>query len=219
MVKVQLDRSGSFVGKIEDVSWDTWMSQDETIEQEGLVVEVDAFQYPIRYSASKTGNGKIVAVSNAGVFLERLYELGFPTDEEFDTNELIGHTFAWAQEEIGEGDWARTIRLPQELIKEAPTKEEKEVEEVGEEIDLTSYAGEAEETPVEKAGMSTEETYLLTAVHELGGKSISRDQVFNELLRRGYGNIIASWKDIKDSLKDKGRLRENKDGSLSVVEK
>lgn len=218
MVKVQLDRSGSFVGKIEDVSWDTWMSQDETIEQEGLVVEVDAFQYPIRYSASKTGNGKIVAVSNAGVFLERLYELGFPTDEEFDTNELIGCTFAWAQEEVGEGDWARTIRLPQELIEEAPVKEEKELEEVGEEIDLTSVTGE-EEAPAEETGMSTEETYLLTAVHELGGKSVSRDQVFNELLRKGYGDIIASWKDIKDSLKDKGKLRENKDGSLSIVKK
>jgi len=182
MVNIYLDRSREGIpGKIRNTEWSSWKSKDGNTTMEGLVIHIEDWEFPIRYSAAKTTERGINPVSNLGAFLNKLTELGIKAEEKnFDTTQLHGKTFVWNRIEVGGGDFLRKIQLPTAILETA---------------EMTGIEIEKEEVKAE-----TTEELTNTLKEILKEKALTDSQILNELIKLDKKHLIVPFTEKKEEL-------------------
>ena len=207
MVKCHVATQNS--GTIKSVEYGEFEYAGTDRTSKGLIVEIEESDMLINYAGEMSDSGVIVPVSNAGEFLKALGELGYDTDKsEFDTDELIGKEFLFENREVGDGKWKRTIRnIPvEEVISE----------------DTTFTNGDIPAETVEDTSKSTDDSKftVYSAIENYPTEengNCTKGKLVNLFIKKQSAYLIDGLDDILEDLVNKGKIKETKDGKLSVV--
>ena len=198
--------SGSAPGEITSVEWTTWTSKDGTYNFEGFEIEIDGWEYPLRYSASVLKDGGISANSDAGRLLSRLDKLGYNVrNQDFDLDVLIGKLPFLEQVEIENKSGAiRKISLPTDF---------EDVEKEPEETKTTTLADVKE--PSEDYGF-----IVYSAIKDFPTKEkgvCTKGKLVNLFVQKQSTYLIDGLDKTLEILSNKHKIKETNDGKLSVV--
>ena len=198
--------SGSAPGEITSVEWMTWTSKDGKYDFEGFEIEIDGWEYPLRYSASVLKDGGISANSDAGRLLSRLDELGYNVrDQDFNLDVLIGKLPFLEQVEIeNKSGTIRKISLPTDF---------EDVEKEPEEPKTTTLADVKE--PSEDYGF-----IVYSAIKDMTkekGADCTRGKLINRFIEKKSAYLIDDLDKTLEKLAKKNKIKEMKDGKLSVI--
>ena len=195
MVKLHVQKGGGkgFPGVVESCKMGKWESRDGAREMEGLRVQVEGNEWSHNYSVSyDPETGAVYGVSNCGIFLEQLHELGFDTEKEsFDTDQIVGLRFLWDKRLIAEGtEYERKLTLPTVLLDKKKGGAKKKLNDAG------------------------KRKLIIKVVTKLDDDA-TRPQIFSALRKAGYESLIDEWPELFKAMKKEGLLA--KQGKVYVT--